>query len=154
MATEGGQIVKPNGKLTHLKHPLERHRKFGAGEGGRGGAAKSGVLAAKSIDEWSNAGRVLDPAGKSGQLPLAGRVLQKHGSQVGSAFPSVKGSPSEINAHGQKIADDILSNRASIVNFKDTGRFGRVMDVVAPDGRGVRYDASRKSIRLLEPSKS
>lgn len=25
MATEGGQIVKPNGKLTHPTHPLERH---------------------------------------------------------------------------------------------------------------------------------
>jgi len=123
-------------------------------EGVPGGAAKSGVLAAKSIDELSNAGRVLDPADKSGQLSLAGRALQKHGSRVGSAFPSVKGSPSEINAHGQKIADDILNNRASIVTFKDTGRFGKVMDVVAPDGRGVRYDASGKFIGLLEPPKS
>ncbi|MFC3944978.1 hypothetical protein HX857_14335 [Pseudomonas gingeri] len=111
-------------------------------------------MAGKIIDDLSSAGKMLDPADKSGQLSLAGRALQKHGSREGSAFPSVKGSPSEINAQGQKIADEILNNPASTITYKDTGRFGKVMDIVAPDGRGLRYDASGKFIGLLEPPKS
>ncbi|TLX71023.1 filamentous hemagglutinin N-terminal domain-containing protein, partial [Pseudomonas nicosulfuronedens] len=112
-----------------------------AGAGAAEVGAKGSSLVGKNIDALSSAGKVLDPADKSGQLSLAGRALQKHGSREGSAFPSVKGSPSEINAQGQKIADDILNNPASTVTYKDTGRFGKVMDVVAPDGRGLRYDA-------------
>lgn len=93
-------------------------------------------MAGKTIDDLSSAGKILEPADKSGQLSMAGRALQKHGSREGSAFTSAKGSPSEINAQGQKIADDILKNPESTVTFKDTGRFGKVMDIVAPDGRG------------------
>lgn len=115
--------------------------------------AKGSALAGKNIDDLSNAGKLLDPADKPGQLSLAGRALQKHGSREGSAFPSVKGSPSEINAQGQKIADEILSNPATTVTYKDTGRFGKVMDVIAPDGRGLRYDSNGKFIGLLEPPK-
>lgn len=115
--------------------------------------SKGSAFAGKNIDDLSNAGKLLDPADKSGQLSLAGRALQKHGSREGSAFPSVKGSPSEINAQGQKIADEILSNPAATVTYKDTGRFGKVMDVIAPDGRGLRYDSNGKFIGLLEPPK-
>ncbi|MCK6188166.1 hypothetical protein [Pseudomonas sp. EYE_354] len=114
---------------------------------------KGSAFAGKNIADLSNAGKLLDPADKSGQLSLAGRALQKHGSREGSAFPSVKGSPSEINAQGQKIADEILSNPATTVTYKDTGRFGKVMDVIAPDGRGLRYDSNGKFIGLLEPPK-
>jgi filamentous hemagglutinin len=39
------------------------------------------------------------------------------------------------------------------VTYKDTGRFGKVMDVIAPDGRGLRYDLNGKFIGLLEPPK-
>ena len=91
----------------------------------------------------SNAGKLLDPADKSGQLSLACRALQKHGSREGSAFPSVKGSPSEINAQGQKIADEILSNPATTVTYKDTGRFGKDMDVIAPDCPRWPWDSLR-----------
>lgn len=53
----------------------------------------------------------------------------------------------------KKIADEILSNPATTVTYKDTGRFGKVMDVIAPDGRGIRYDSNGKFIGLLEPPK-
>jgi len=46
-----------------------------------------------------------------------------------------------------------LSNPATTVTYKDTGRFGKVMDVIAPDGRGLRYDSNGKCIGLLEPPK-
>ncbi|TFY88592.1 hypothetical protein DYL61_23945 [Pseudomonas nabeulensis] len=125
----------------------------GKGGGGSPFGAKGRAFAGKNIDDLSNAGKLLDPADKSGQLSLAGRALQKHGSREGSAFPSVKGSPSEINAQAQKIADEILNNPAATATYKDTGRFGKVMDVIAPDGRGLRYDSKGKFIGLLEPPK-
>ncbi|MFD4840497.1 hemagglutinin repeat-containing protein [Achromobacter sp. NPDC058515] len=114
---------------------------------------KGGALTGKSIDELSNAGKLLDPADKSGQLSLAGRALQKHAGREGSIFPTVKGSPSEINAQGQKITDDILNNPGTTVVYREAGRFGKVMDVIAPDGRGLRYDINGKFIGLLEPGK-
>jgi len=140
--SEGNLIPKDGGKLAQQKQAEERIA-----------GAKGSAFAGKNIDDLSNAGKLLDPADKSGQLSLAGRALQKHGSREGSAFPSVKGSPSEINAQGQKIADEILSNPATTVTYKDTGRFGKVMDVIAPDGRGLRYDSNGKFIGLLEPPK-
>ncbi|MBX8547547.1 hemagglutinin repeat-containing protein [Pseudomonas cichorii] len=149
---------KPTSTLPDSYHDVKVSDTGGLPEGGQRvislASSKDNSLAGKSIDELSNAGKVLDPADKSGQLSLAGRALQKHGSREGSAFPSVKGSPSEINAQGQKIADEILNNPASTVTHKDTGRFGKVMDIVAPDGRGLRYDANGKFIGLLEPPKS
>ena len=115
--------------------------------------AEDSALARKNIDDLSNAGKLLDPADKSGQLSLAGRALQKYGSREGIAFPSVKGSPSEINAQGQKIAGEILSNPATTVTYRHTGRFGKVMDVIDSDGRGLLYDSNGKFIGLLEPPK-
>jgi filamentous hemagglutinin len=44
-----------------------------------------------------------------------------------------------------------LSSPAKTVTYKDTGRFGVVTDIVAPDGRGIRYDSTGKFIGFLEP---
>ncbi|WP_258042126.1 DUF6861 domain-containing protein [Pseudomonas syringae] len=111
------------------------------------------VLAGKSIDDLSDAGKLPDPADKSGQLSLAGRALQKHGGREGSIFPGVKGSPSEINAQGQRMLDEILNNPSTVATYNNTGRFGKVIDITAPDGKGLRYDATGKFIGLLEPTK-
>jgi len=53
----------------------------------------------------------------------------------------------------KKIADENLSNPATTAIYKDTGRFGKIMDVIVPDGRGLHYDSNRKFFGLLEPSK-
>lgn len=160
-AVDSGYGGKLSGEYTAGTTTYNGKTVEGAGDfsGGLGSGkvevgAKSSTLTGKNIDDLSSAGALLDPADKSGQLSLAGRALQKHGSREGSAFPSVKGSPSEINAQGQKIAQDILSNPASTITYKNTGRFGKVMDIVAPDGRGLRYDANGKFIGLLEPPRS
>ncbi|MCC8457291.1 hypothetical protein [Photorhabdus aegyptia] len=50
-----------------------------------------------SVDELSNGAKYTDPASKKGDLTLAGRALQKHGSRPGSIFPEAKGNPSAIN---------------------------------------------------------
>ncbi|WP_155865155.1 hemagglutinin repeat-containing protein [Achromobacter xylosoxidans] len=148
---EGLAIDSGGGALMGVGSAIRGLFRPGVAEIGAG--AKGRAFAGKNIHELSNAGKLLDPADKSGQLSLAGRALQKHGSREGSAFPSVKGSPSEINAQGQRIADEILRNPASTVSYKDTGRFGTVMDVIAPDGRGLRYDSNGKFIGFLEPPK-
>ncbi|WP_330114599.1 hypothetical protein SA496_24245 [Pseudomonas sp. JS3066] len=117
------------------------------------GGAKGGTLPKKTIEEFSSAGKVLDSADKSGQLTVAGRALQKHGGREGSSFPGAKGKPSDINTQGQKIVDEILNNPAKTVTHKETGRFGKVIDITAPDGRGLRYDSAGKLIGFLEPPK-
>ncbi len=106
-----------------------------------------------SIDELSDGAKHTDPASKKGDLTLAGRALQKHGSREGSAFPSAKGNPSAINEQGQKIVDSILNDPNKSVVQSNTGRYGQVTDVISSSGRGLRYDAQGKLIGFLEPPK-
>ncbi|MCA6219365.1 hypothetical protein [Photorhabdus antumapuensis] len=54
------------------------------------------------LTELAKTGTKIDPAAKAGDLTVAGRALQKHGSREGSAFPVAKGSPAQINQQGQK----------------------------------------------------
>ena len=57
-----------------------------------------------------------------------------------------------INASAQDVVDEILTNPGSIQNVNNTGRFGQVIDVIAPDGRGIRFSADgKKLIGFLEP---
>jgi filamentous hemagglutinin len=109
-------------------------------------------LGGKSINDLSDAAKVLDPSDKSGELSAAGRALQKHGGRDGSAFPSAKGNPAAINDQGQQIVDGILNNPDSTVTQRNTGRFGDVIDITAPNGQGVRYSADGKFITFLEPN--
>ncbi|WP_191629087.1 hemagglutinin repeat-containing protein, partial [Pandoraea terrae] len=113
--------------------------------------SKDKTIGGKSIQDLSNAAKQPDSSDKSGELSAAGRALQKHGGREGSVFPPAKGNPVAINEQGQKIVDGILTNPSSKVVQRDTGRFGQVIDVVAPDGKGVRYDANGNFITFLEP---
>ena len=106
-----------------------------------------------SFEELSDGAKHTDPASKKGDLTLAGRALQKHGSREGSAFPSAKGNPSAINEQGQKIVDSILSDPNKSVTQSNTGRYGQVTDVISSSGRGLRYDSQGKLIGFLEPPK-
>jgi filamentous hemagglutinin len=106
-----------------------------------------------SVDELSDGAKHTDPASKKGDLTLAGRALQKHGSRPGSAFPSAKGNPSTINEQGQKIVDSILNDPNKTVIQSNTGRYGQVTDIFSSNGQGLRYDAQGKLIGFLEPPK-
>ncbi|HDC4367650.1 TPA: hemagglutinin repeat-containing protein [Enterobacter cloacae] len=106
-----------------------------------------------SVDELSEGARYTDPASKKGDLTLAGRALQKHGSRPGSAFPSAKGNPTAINEQGQKIVDSILNDPNKTVIQSNTGRYGQVTDIFSSNGQGLRYDAQGKLIGFLEPPK-
>jgi filamentous hemagglutinin len=102
---------------------------------------------APSLTDLSKAAGVTDREGLTG----AGRALQKHGGRSGSVFPVAKGTRSQINAVGQQVADDILTDPAATMTRRHHARFGEVIEVRAPDGRGVRYDAHGNFIGFLEP---
>ncbi len=105
---------------------------------------KRGLNAAKSIDQLSEAGKVID---KGGQLTKAGRAAQKHGGRSSSAFPPTKGNPSAINSQGQDTLDDILTSPKQSTK---PNRFGG-QDIHAPDGRGARFDSNGNFMGFLEP---
>lgn len=79
-----------------------------------------------------------------GGLTKIGRALQKHGSRPGSRFPQAVGNPASINAQGEKILSNILSNPGSKVTVRHTGRFGDVLEVVSPNGQGARFSKDGK----------
>ncbi|MBL8635407.1 MAG: hypothetical protein JNM40_19425 [Myxococcales bacterium] len=99
------------------------------------------------LDNLSQAAGAAD----KGDLTAAGRALQKHGGRSGSAFPEVRSNPAEINKAGQAVVDEILTAPGSTTTRRHHARFGDVIEVRAPDGRGVRYDASGRFIGFLEP---
>ena len=121
--------------------------------GGLAEAVRATKMGARTLEELSNAAKILDAADRGGELSLAGRALQKHGGREGSAFPSAKGNPLAVNEQGQRIVDEILSDPLKTYRQEELGRYGRVVDIRASDGRGLRYDSHGKLIGFLEPNK-
>lgn len=100
-----------------------------------------------SADDLSKAAGAADRGG----LSAAGRQLDKHGGRSGSAFPKATGNVSAKNTAAQNVVDDILTTPGATTQTRHHARFGEVIEVRAPDGRGVRYDSNGKLIGLLEP---
>jgi hypothetical protein len=112
-----------------------------------GNLTKSSKISAGLIGDLSRAAGVLDRGG----LTAAGRALQKHGGREGSSFPAARGNAASINQQAQHIVDNILSNPGSTTRTRHHARYGDVTEIVAPDGRGIRYDNNNKFIGFLEP---
>jgi hypothetical protein len=100
-----------------------------------------------SRDDLSNAAGAADRGG----LTKAGRALQKHGSRPGSAFPKPRGSVATINRDAQVIVDGILDDPGSQSVVRHHALYGDILEIRAPDGRGLRYDKSGSFLGLLEP---
>jgi hypothetical protein len=115
------------------------HNTNGCGAGGGGGASSS------LLDRLSAAARVMD----RNMLTKAGRALQKHSNRSGSVYPRAVQNPQSLNSAGQHIVDDILTSPGSKVV---PNRHGGI-DVVAPDGRGLRYNPDESFRGLLEPQR-
>ncbi|WP_145599483.1 hemagglutinin repeat-containing protein [Yersinia alsatica] len=120
-------------------------KSFASGSGPKINAGKFGQL---ELDVLSQTGAKTDSAAKAGNFTVAGRSLQKHGSREGSAFPVAKGTPAQMNEQGQKILDGIVKTPGATV--KEGNRFGG-FDVIAPDGRGARFDPQGNFRGFLEP---
>jgi hypothetical protein len=100
-----------------------------------------------SIDELSEAA---SEEGR-GEMTRAGQNLQKHGDRHGSIFPKPTGSSADINQRAQDIVDDILTNPKSTTTTGTEPRFGEVIEIREPSGRGVRYSRDGKFLHFLEP---
>jgi filamentous hemagglutinin len=109
-------------------------------------ALKYAPKGAPALDDLSQAAGAADKNG----LTKAGRALQKHSDRPGSAFnnPGSK-TPGSLNPAGQNVVDDILTTPGSQMKPNRLGGW----DVVAPDGRGVRYNPDGSFYSLLEPKK-
>jgi hypothetical protein len=85
---------------------------------------------------------------KSGPLSAAGRALTKHNSvaRPGSAFPVPKGNAGAINDLAHEVVGDILANPNTVRVER-----GPVFDIVAPDGRGLRFHSNGTLKGFLEP---
>ena len=79
-------------------------------------------------------------------LTHGGRALAKHGIRPGTFFPAPTGSSADINELGHDVIGKILGNPRSM-KFDH----GDVFDIVAPDGRGIRYFMDGKFKGFLEP---
>jgi RHS repeat-associated protein len=93
------------------------------------------------LDILSKAGQVVDP--KRSNFTKAGGSLTKHGqgARIGnSKFPSVKGNPAKVNGTAQTVLDEILTDPGTTITAGYRGRFGKTVEVNAPDGRGVVFD--------------
>ena len=84
-------------------------------------------------------------------VSLIARAIDKHAARAGSAYPPAVGNQAAKNAAAADLARDILMNPQSTFVKKMTGRFGEVVDVIAPDGRGLRFGEGGRFIHLLEP---
>jgi RHS repeat-associated protein len=94
-----------------------------------------------SVDQLSQAAAVPDRGGFS----KAGRSLTKHGNGArpgNGKFPQAKGSPKDVNRQAQDQVDDILTIPGSSVQRTYRGRFGDTIEIEAPDGRGIVFDAN------------
>ena len=83
-----------------------------------------------------------------GPLTVAGRALAKHNplSRLGSAFPTPKGSPADINVLAHEVVAAILSDGATVKTER-----GAVYDITAPDRRGLRFHTTGALKGFLEP---
>ncbi len=104
---------------------------------------------AEGIDDLSRAAGV---PGK-GERTVAGNSLNKHGAgkRDGNAlFPAPAGNPAAINQQAQNVVDDILTAPGTKAVNGYRGRFGDTIEYIAPDGRGVVYDANGKFLFFRE----
>ena len=80
-----------------------------------------------------------------------GRALQKHGSRPGSKFPTATGNPASINQQGERILNSILNNPAATSSTRHHARFGNILEIKTPGGRGARFSADGKTfLGLIE----
>jgi RHS repeat-associated protein len=105
--------------------------------------APASPSASASLDDLSEAAARLD----RNQLTKAGRALQKHASRPGSVYETTATRASDLNAAGQDVVDDILTTPGSRIVPNPKGG----IDVIAPNGQAIRYDAGGNFVGFREP---
>ncbi len=80
-----------------------------------------------------------------GGLTAVGGALQKHGSRLGSLFPKATGNTASINAQGETILKNIITNPNASTVTRHHGRFGDIMEIKIPNGQGARFSKDGKT---------
>ena len=75
----------------------------------------------------------------------------KKGYRTGSVYPKPVGAIKEINDHGQKILNEILTHPGSKESIISSEMFGEIIEVSVPDGRTVWFTSMMKMIGFREP---
>ncbi|MEN8215601.1 MAG: hypothetical protein ABFS56_04360 [Pseudomonadota bacterium] len=83
-------------------------------------------------------------------LSKAGHALQKHGERQASVFPKGLGNPEAINKQASDIVNNILTHPNNTQTQRHHARFDNIIDIYAPNGQGIRYDATGKFIGFIE----
>jgi filamentous hemagglutinin len=83
----------------------------------------------------------------------AAAAVEAHGARPGSAWPQLIGDQQAKNSAAQRLIEDILNDPSSTIVLRPNHpRFGNCVDIVAADGRGLRYDIQGNFITVLEPA--
>lgn len=101
-----------------------------------------------TIKELNEAYGAATKSHSGGPLTVAGRALAKHNpvSRPGSAFPVARGNPADLNGVAHEVVAEILSDTATVKIER-----GSVYDIVASDGRGLRFHSGGALKGFLEP---
>ena len=149
-AATAGKAGKRAAKL--LPPPKVRGRANPIGQQGPFyGVSQGTLLTPSSLDELSQAARVIDPSDKSRKLTRAGRALAKHSSRPGSVFSGVTGNPETINQIAQDIVDDILTDPGSTIIQRHHKMYGNIIDIRDSQRRGLRFNFEGNLKGFLEP---
>lgn len=101
-----------------------------------------------SVEELASAYAAATRVYRHGPLTVAGRALTKHNPAVrpGSAYPVPLGDPDAVNDLAHEVIGSILFGPNTVLIPR-----GRIFDIVASDGRGLRFYEDWTFKGLLEP---
>ncbi|MCY2964001.1 MAG: polymorphic toxin-type HINT domain-containing protein, partial [Planctomycetota bacterium] len=86
-----------------------------------------------------------------GKVSNAARAIDKHSPRPTSVWPKLKGDAASRNKMAQDMIDDILTDPKSATRTRHHARYGDIIEVVGPDGRGLRFTNNGTFIGVLEP---
>lgn len=83
----------------------------------------------------------------------AAAAIEAHGARPGSAWPQLTGDQQMKNSAAQRLVEEILNDPSSMTIVRPNHpRFGDCVDIIAVDGRALRYDEQGNLITVLEPA--
>jgi len=124
-------------------------------ESGAGTTAMAAVFLVDFVGTRGGSGRLISAAlrpGRGGLLTKVGHALQKHAGRSGSAFPRALGPEAAWNQKGLEVLKEIIENPQTIAREIEHPRYGKIVEVVDPTGRGARFSSDLNSlIGFIEP---
>ncbi len=106
-------------------------------------------IGAEAVLVHNTCGPDLDALSQSGQMPIGnqgmnktGASLAQHGLDLGFTEADLAGGTANLNALGQDLLDDILTDPASRVLSPTSGNYAGGIRVISPTGAGATFDVN------------